>query len=120
MNGKVQPSDEELKKAKDKLEKAKQAKTRIEDHKNHLILLRGEKAPTEMDEDVGWCLEDYDWRLDDLTWTIDDINWDIRDTTFEIASRENVESTSKATFWTVLGAALFSLTSLIVGLMAFH
>ena len=63
-------------------------------------------------------LEDYDWRIDDLDWTIDDIEWDIRDTQFEMDSRQNVESTSKATFWTVLGAAVFSLAGLILGIVA--
>ena len=76
------------------------------------------QPPTAEDEDVGWCIEDYDWRLDDLDWTIDDITWDIRDTRFEIDSRKNVESTAKATFLTVLGAAIFSLAGMILGVVA--
>lgn len=101
-----------------KLQNRQQVRDRVAQHKERFQALHSGVVPTAEDEEVGWCSEDYDWRLDDLEWTIDDIRWDIRDTQFEIDSRQNVESTSRATFWTVLGAAVFSLAGLVLGIVA--
>jgi hypothetical protein len=102
---------------KSKLHDRQQIRDKIVKQKEQFLSSHGEKTPTCEDEEVGWCAEDYDWRIDDLNWTIDDLQWDIRNTNFEKDSRQNVESTSKATFWTVLGAAIFSLAGFVLGII---
>ncbi len=63
-----------------------------------------------------WCIDDFNWRIDDLDWTIDDLKANIRNTKFEIDYRTNIEMKSKATYRTVLGAALFALAGLVLSL----
>ena len=58
-------------------------------------------------------IDDPDWRIDDTDWRLKDLDWEIRDTTWELADRLHQERTSRATFWTVLGAALFALAGLV-------
>ena len=63
-------------------------------------------------DDLFWQIYDLEWRMDDLNWSIDDINWDIRDAKFEFDWRKEQEKTTKATFWTVCGAAIISIAGL--------
>ncbi len=67
---------------------------------------------------VGEACEvsDIDWCLDDNRWRLQDIEWEIRDNKWEIRERHHQKRTSLATFWTVLGAALFAVTGLVVGI----
>ncbi len=68
----------------------------------------------ELQDDRTLHLYDLDWRIDDLDWSVTDLRWDIRDARFEIDWRESQEQSSRTTFKTVLGAALFALAGFLV------
>jgi hypothetical protein len=117
----VRPSESNLERYLDELTSKLQNRIKERDkvEKQRAKLKKNRAAtPTAEDEQVGWCIEDYDWRYDDLDWTVQDLEANIRNTRFEMLARKNMETTSKATFWTVLGASAFSLAGLILGILA--
>ena len=87
---------------------------RLQEQIKQLEERRANESSEEIISDIGWSIEDYAWRLDDIEWTIDDLKADIRNTQFEIDSRENMERSSRATYWAVFGAAIFALGGLFV------
>ena len=62
---------------------------------------------------AGEEVDDLDWRIDDTEWRLKDLDWEIGDVSWEIDDRGHQKRTSKAAFWTVLGAALFALAGLV-------
>jgi len=61
-------------------------------------------------------ISDVDWWLHDNRWRLQDIDWEIGDTYWEADERRHHRKSSVATFWTVLGAAIFALAGLVVGI----
>ena len=70
-----------------------------------------EKKRNQLGQDAE--VDDLDWRIDDTEWRLKDLDWEISDVNWEIDDRGHQKRTSKAAFWTVLGAALFALAGLV-------
>lgn len=63
-------------------------------------------------------VNNIDWWIYDLEWWKQDLEWDMREAQWEKEERIHQRKTSIATFWNVLGAALFALAGLIVNIGA--
>ena len=61
-------------------------------------------------------ISDIEWWLDDSIWRLRDIEWEKRDAKWEADDRSHQRRTSKATFWTVMGASLLASASLVVSI----
>lgn len=101
-----------------KLEDCKRDKKKLTKKRKQLKILINDSSASNRADDQHWRLDDLDWRMDDLDWTISDLSWDIRDSKFEIDIRKEQNRTAKATFWTVLGAAVFAFAGLIVDILS--
>jgi hypothetical protein len=110
-------TDEHINSMKKKTEAYKKLLQELESKREQLKKSADESDPSADSDDKYWQIYDLEWRMDDLNWSIDDINWDIRDARFEYDWRKEQEKTTKATFWTVLGAASFSLAGLLFSIL---
>ncbi len=94
---------------------------RLEERKNELnqqmqdVRKKMEELEKERNQvrQAGEEVDDLDWRIDDTEWRLKDLNWEFHDISWEIDDRGHQRRTSKAAFWTVLGAALFALAGLL-------